>query len=604
MATQLPRVQRMEPLEPTSVGRVDVQAPDLATPFARTSQALTGIGETVVDQMRKAEEAKIDLDSNVAAREFEEYAVNLLDGPNGVTKRQGDPTQAYEQFDTEIETKRRELLEKYKDANPRLQGAIIRKLEDRASSVRSRRNVAYGNQYHKYDEDVTASNVKLGQKAAMEAVGLINPTDPRSFDAFDKELLYVRKLREEQALRNGSASQSEDGKITFDPVSESRLMSDLSDTAYNSIDNALSVSRTDIARVMIGRYGLFVEPSKRAKLEEKMKKEDVRLAAFRETSRLEALPFDVQRVELQKLKKDPEIFAEVTKQLESTQRHLDNLRKDQDEESYNRISKILEKRNFNTVYDFENDPLVKKDLDRIQDAHKRKALRERIEQPKKSDQSVKANVYRLMEQGEFKTMTYGRFAEEVTGLNEEDRKMFETQFRQEKMETASEERSRIHDALVQLERDAIGSKLVRFDSYTGKVASRDQIYLNDLKQRVVSDASSFRGKSSEQVAKEIRKIIQNEMKVKFSSGGFGSWFRSGGVTAPDLAPIFRESNEGEPSNQRSLEGSAPTSIESKFKDLSSAAKMKLMDDFNKANGRPPATADELLKFFEKSEGGQ
>ncbi len=55
MPIQIPQLKRIDPTEPASVGRIDVNLPDSTKADAQTSRGLVDLGKDAVDYFQKVE---------------------------------------------------------------------------------------------------------------------------------------------------------------------------------------------------------------------------------------------------------------------------------------------------------------------------------------------------------------------------------------------------------------------------------------------------------------------------------------------------------------------------------------------------------------------
>ena len=107
MPVQIPKLNRFEPQQTQSVGRSEVQAPNLAAIAQPQMNAVMGIAEQQVQYFQKQEDNAIDTAAKAAANEYNIYLNQEL---NKARQFQGDPTKVYAQFDEARAKKYDEIL--------------------------------------------------------------------------------------------------------------------------------------------------------------------------------------------------------------------------------------------------------------------------------------------------------------------------------------------------------------------------------------------------------------------------------------------------------------------------------------------------------------
>lgn len=657
MPIQIPEIQRNDPQNPATVGRIDVQIPDGTKQMAENTQGLVGLGDEVNKYVQQQENNAASTAAIKAANDYdvawkENMYGNSTTGKVGAKFQTGDPTKIYKDFDDTMDAKFKELSGQNNDDMPaKTRNAVTRALAQKHNLLYDQRLVEFGNQSAQYDKTIATDGVKLSQSNMLSAVGLIKPDDPSTFAAFESHMGNIRDIRLAQGLKTGSVTPDANGSaVIVDPSTgkpyvdkdgnlqkfavglstQLELKKDTSDGIYHSIDNALMSNHTDIAKSMMDRYMTQMDPVTQNKLQKQYTETSIKNDAYQAASEVSHLPtVDDQIGAINKKFSsgtaiDEEKKEEAIKFVNSGQTHIEAMQTRQSKDNYNPLMSYIQDRqnSGNPILDsvsLKDDPQFKRYFPNINDPKQRAAIYDSVNKPpKESNNDQKNALLQHVTDGSFYQMTPQNLALAKNGLNLSDKKLADSLWLKANNDTDGQERERGKFLMGQITEQAIAKEdgkpaLFRVNSVTSKLSPDDQAKLDDIKTRVLADPGGPpKGAPTSVMVKYIHDVISDEIikKAKSNRSFLDDLFGTPVPTKQDIGTVksyrdYKGSSVAPDGTQRS--SNVPTTSTEATVAPSPSATQKLSDvdlakamaDFQKANNRPVKDASELNAFIEK-----
>lgn len=460
-------VPRLQPIQPSSnaasPGRIEARAQDQSRLISGRTNTLVSLGDDLGKIYQDYEDRKIDQLSTEAEQEYSAWNVTTLEK---LKKAEGDPTQAFAQYDEEEEKVFNEILQKRGgEVSERVQRHVASNLAKSRNTQRIRMLQQRGLQQEVYDNNLFEAGLKKKREDLTTSASVIRVDDDSSFLLYDENLSAITTSIAKRGLRNGTAQRvdedstdfnhayrNEDGeivKVKMSLIAKQRVAKEVSEGVTQTIEILLANGEIDKAKKMKERYAKVIDAKNEVKLVKKINKDEVKNTAFQTVGRIETKP-EAQRIaEVDKIK-DPEVKSEVLKILDANTRRRENLRERKQKRNYNRLanhvlSRMDSDRPFYGLSDLENDPLYKQTWDNLSPKQKT-TVKEMVESPKKTNPKAEIKMQDLLfgrdPNHDINTITPEDFATYLTGLNDSDRKKYRDKFLSLRQETASETRTK------------------------------------------------------------------------------------------------------------------------------------------------------------------
>ncbi len=459
---QVPRLQRIQnsPAQPAN-DRINLQARDQASNILGNTQAITGIAKEATDLYYDIEDQKITQMSYEAEQQYKEWNATKL---GQLKSFEGDPTDAYAQYDEEEKEKFEELINARPDVSERVKNNLKANLTKVQNSQRIAVLKQRGAQQETYENNLFESTVKLKRDDLSVNAGYVRKDDPGSFLLFDQGLADVKTVIAQRAVKKGTAEvlpedaeswthayRDAEGKVIkvkMNDIAKQRVAQELSKGVVTSIENMIASGYTDEAKLMQERYKGYIDPINAGKLKTKFKDVDIKDEAFAFMGGINGKNEADQMAAIDKIS-NPELRSEVLKIKDTDDNRRESIRKRQQESNYNVLAnRVLEKMNSPNPYygmaDLENDPLYKQTWDKL-DPKQKKTILESVKAPDKTDEKAEIAIQNLFfgndENYQLDTIPPEQFQTYLTGLNSADRKKYTNEYNRLRIESAGEQRS-------------------------------------------------------------------------------------------------------------------------------------------------------------------
>lgn len=515
MAVSIPRLKEIgqAPALPQN-DRLNIQVKDNSNLIQAQTGAVAQLGDKVGDIYQAYENDKIDQLSSVAEQEYDSWNKQAL---AKLKAHEGDPTDAYVEYDKQSKQKRDDILNARPDLNDRVKRHFTARLDKTVGKAGIAADYQRGMQQEVYANNVFESTVKLKKDSLPVAAGYVQADDPSTFTMFDDGMTDIKTLVAKRAVSKGTATRladdapddapyshkylDDDGKIVrvnMGPIAKQRVAKELSEGVVSSIDVLVSSGNVEAAKQMQEKYKGYITHTAAAKLEKKFKATGAKDEAFNVIGSLKGKSDDEQLRVIDSIS-DPEVRSEALKIKDTDDKRIVALKERKEKSNYNVLAKnILEKQNSDNPYygmaDLEADPIFKQTYDKM-NAKQQQAVIEMVEAPKESSEKALLKVQGLFLGGSeetIETMTPEDFAERTVGLSKADKKKYTNMFVSLRAQTEGEKRSMYTQAGNMLRDQLISDGLIQRNSYN-KIAGDDEKTLIEAQQELTKALGSQYG---------------------------------------------------------------------------------------------------------------
>lgn len=603
MGIQIPTIQRNAPQEVQSVGRVDAKVVDAMPAYEMQAKAATHLAESTEKYVNNEIKNTAEIKSQEAANELQTWYETKLHGKDGLAYQKGDPTEGYKALDEEAKKKIDEIKTRSGDYSEMARNAIDSKLNHTYQKVYNSRITLEGKQNADYTTRVTNDSIDLSKKDAIDATANLDISDEHAFVPVDRVINQIKDLRYKEGLKNGTVKETTDPnqidpytkqpkviKVDLDPSVREKMQKDVSDALTLSIDNLQAAGDVEGAQAMLEKYKDELRGPQLNKLEKTVTKAGKDQEAKNVLNNIMSLPEDKARAQIDKIE-DYDVREQASRRYDSEMRRRDNTARRQEKTNYSAALKQVISRQtsgnaFQDDVELLDDPVVKRVWDKM-NPKQQQALIHTVNQPKDSDQDAKNQAFEKLFNGDFKGMAPEDFAETVGGLNKEDRKMFENQYRKFNVQTPGQEMQEVKYMGSQLTKELQNIGYVKKDQY-GKYTNKDQIKINEANSKLIEALDKFPPTAS---FKEKQDYIK-----KFAAEAI-----KGGGAIPEV-PKFNGSSKSRDVSPKQI--NAPAAVVKTPGATVPDDHMKTLkesqDDFKKKFGRwPDLHTSELQDFIKK-----
>lgn len=516
MAIRIPKMNRQYGSTEMTVGRSQVQAPNLVT---GSDLQMNAISNVVEDQFRffdAQEKARIDTTAKSISNEYRVYLNQEL---QKAKTYQGDPMDVYQNFDKSMNEKYNELLTKHPDLSERAKSALSTQLNEVATDYKTRADTAYYGQYYDYDRDTTKSTVKLLAQDLMDEAAYINPEDPKSFKKIDDKIRNISNTYKNHGEKFGMVTRDENGNQVSSSVLDVEIGKEISDSIVGAIKNLNDARRPDLADAMYTKYSKYIDVNKKDDLRKLTLKEldDKKIYETVEKTRT-MTPDQVSNYLDKTFKNDPELKSKAYDVINTNDRVKNEFINRSSKKNYNVAAGIILQRStdgqpFLTVSQMENDPAVKPMLSLITNPKEIQALRNLIQQPKDSNVDVLMGFQSKFQSGELQGMTPEDFHLSTSGLNKSDKATATRLWmKYNSPATNDQQRSILRGMSSDLNNQlqAVGFVKLR----NGRYNNADKVKLTEAFNELMQDSESFMNLNPIQIKEYVKKFAAGKAKDK------------------------------------------------------------------------------------------
>jgi len=535
MAVEIPRLQRIQGSDGIpSAGRINVQARNSAADISGRTRALASLGNEMGEIYQEAENDKI---KNLSYKSEQDYAKWSAGELQRLKSYEGDPTQAYADFEIEAQKKREEILGSTSGMSDRVQRHVRSNFDRNVASQEIQVMKQRGAQQEAYDNNLFESTVALKRNNLAINAGYIRKDDQGSFLPFDNNIADIKTTVTKRAIDKGLAQvlpedakewshiyENEDGKmvkVNLSDITKQRVAQELSSGVSASINSMLAAGYKEEAKAAYDRYNGYIDPKTQLTLSNKFKTADVKDSAYKEISKLRGKSEDDQLKYINNIQ-DSELRSEVLKIKDTDDNRLQNLRTRKENANYNTLAtRVMERMNSNNPYygmaDLESDPIYREVWDNMSVKGK-KAVMEMVQQPKETNPASEMRVQNLFfgldTENQVETVTPEKFAEMLTGLNSSDRKKYMGMYERLRTQSEGEQRAMYKQAGDMLRNQLLIDEHIVRDKF-GKISGKDEITLLKAQNNLIDHLSSQYGSfNSKQLKDFVTEFSAAEIKRK------------------------------------------------------------------------------------------
>lgn len=425
---QIPTIQRVQPQNEASVGRIEAKPINIVQGQAGVNEAITSLAKTGIDIWAKYEDQAASTAAKSASVEYHQYLEKKLEGDPtagvlGLKHFQGDPTEAYQQFDTDSMKKQVEIQGRYSDASSTTKFKVQQHLQEVSANFFDRKTIDYGNQLSQYTVKTTKAYGEQLLQNTVAGSGLLNASKPDTLKAFNAGLIAIAQNAVEGADAVGLPSSHPSVKMSvFEQQSKAIV-----DTAKVLIKS----KKIKEAQMVMDKYKGQIDSSKIDEITGELHKATVEQKAldFVNTNRSkgpEALWNSVGNI------KDLEIRKEAELMITTKQHQISFFKKEKEDVNNDRIMKYTMERQlgqikgavpFESPEEAERDPNISPFINKIS-PEQRKSFRKYLTTNEESDPVAVNNLNELYTTEQFVNIPAGDFEQLTIGLNKTDKNKF------------------------------------------------------------------------------------------------------------------------------------------------------------------------------------
>jgi hypothetical protein len=520
MAVELPRVKRLGPSEPTSVGRMEARVPDLGKGMDIQSKAADNLAEAATDYVTKESEYQLRTEALNRDNEFKIQSNMILER---VKDYQGDPTEAYANAEKEIDELKKKLVNETTsnsifNSSASLKDAVEAKLNDTYGDIRLKAGINYGNQRVKYEQKIDSAAIEMSKNDIVANVGLIDPNDPNTFGPLDKSISRIQDTIFKRAEQYGAVKRDAEGNILPESLDANTLISykkPVSEAIDDAIKTAINSKRPDVADALMKKYSAFIDQSKLANLKDNLEKANTEREAYMvvsDPSYLNTIKDPIKR---------EMIRDEADKISVARQRNIDFKRERRDKNLQNQALNLImqrkaEGRPFLSDVDLKEDPQMSALLGNIQDAKSKQIVMDSIRKPPKysSSQSLgRVQDMILDPDNPLKGMSREEFEPYVMDLNQRDQNRYRKMFEKANSETGEEEARKRKSVATKFKDQALAFNLLYEDDFnrvSGPEFDKRVMLTNDLLDYVETLGPNPRDEQLDKVVIDYVKQIKEK----------------------------------------------------------------------------------------------
>ena len=403
MPVQIPTVQRIAPQDRVSIGRID------ATPI-RTDQGQTAIAEGIAKLAEtglklydKYDDQSATLAAKAVGIEYHQFLESKLEGdPSngvlGIKHMKGDPTTAYQQFDTESIKKQNELQAKHSESSLKVRTKVQQQLQEISANFYDRKTIAYGNQLNSYGLNVIEANGNILQQTSFDKLAGVKKDDPKTLKPFIESLKAITSNVYEGAAFTGLAEKTKDGNfINVHASAEFKAFTERSKAIVDGIEILTNSGKLGEAQLMMKEFKGAIDIKDLDKVEKKLHTaaiEDQALQFISKNRNLEPKEFFKATDKI----KDLEVRDKAQTMLSAREHQMAFMQRQQEDLSYDKLMSYTMKRQDGTLknippFESYDDAIMDKNVKRYIDnvsPEQRTKFKKYLTSPKESD-PVKLN---------------------------------------------------------------------------------------------------------------------------------------------------------------------------------------------------------------------
>lgn len=567
MPVSIPRVGRNKPVSADSVGRSQLNVPSNVENVARVGKAVVGLAEDVVegvDNYNKAYEKQVKED-------LENFKLNsknaglgvrdtLQDSYNALTKGAVDGSDYADRYLTYQDQKNKAVdyaLKNYGVAkDPKIQKqrrAILESAINAETKVMDENaNEAYFVRDQARKIKITEDTTRNRKNDAAILATKINPSDPKSFEEFDKNLNEIDANVKSLAYHTGATMTGKDGQPIYSDVVGIQSNKSKAEAIQSSIENLLAIGQTDKAKAIYSRYKdqlalnndtkklneVFAKSDKEKVIKDYVKKyenlrEDIGIEGITKT-----VPTELQDEAIERLRKTKIRQREDKNRMSGEARNT----------LLNKLDALKKSGNVPlTVEEFEDRPENVAIIKRLE-PNDRQAVRNEIgARNKVGDFKAYSELLDSYQNGEMKTWTPEELKRKAVNLSQKEWTQIEKRYNNSTNTNASGLKSTERTYVLSRTKNALAGQILQMDGSTGRITQQGrqkwyeevEPYLQEEMDKLPKEfpSSAERNKAIEQIALDA----MNKFKPKPVPKGPGALDKisnwAGGLFGKSSAPV-------------------------------------------------------------------
>lgn len=500
MATLIPRLNRLDPQAPASVGRLEITSPNLLQATAPLREGVAAGVEQAVDayqsynrEIRKQELAAKDLKATEIVNGVEVLGRTSL---AQIGQKKGDTTPDYQTFDQNLQTWRDEALKKTED--PEIQQLIDKKLSGTYGRLNETRGIQQAKQFYGYQQDIINSSVKLTQDDAMSMAQILDSRDPNTFVPFKSRIDRIVEFREAEAFQNGMISgYDEKGNPVWSPVVEEKIRKDVGDTLVPTVKSLNAAGKASEARQLIEEYEPWLNATDRAKLIQENDEASVKNKALAELAKFQGNP-TIAEINAMNVPEDVKLKMREINHTNTLHQERENKAK-ADATFLKMMDEIdtlaKSKRPYVDASDFKDRSALYKNNKEMLSANQRKALESYFDSNRKTDPDLMAQIWDDFTNNSLGTYSGAMIVEMRNKLSRRDVGVFEQLLKTQTSPTSEASKNTLSNSSVKrVERSVAdmvyddGTPIFKKKS-NGKFRKEDNEIINELNRDVLEYVS-------------------------------------------------------------------------------------------------------------------
>lgn len=558
MPVSIPRVGRNNPVASASVGRSQLNVPSNVENVARIGKDVENVVEKFGDGYEKGYEKQKEKEDKNFEMTVKEGALksrtNLQEPYNALTKGAvdgSDYADRYLTYQKAVEGQIDYTVKNYGNSPERRQ-LIEKTIRQEVKSMDENANEAYFVRDQARKIKIAEDSNRNRKNDAAILATKIDPSNPKSFEAFDNNLNEIDANVKSLAYHTGATMTGKDGQPIYSDVVGIQINKSKSEAIQSSVENLLAIGQVDKAKAIYSRYKdqlslnndtkklneVFAKADKEKVLKDYVKKyenirEDIGIEGITKT-----VPTELQEEAIERLRKTKIRQREDKSRMSGEARNT----------LLNKLDVLKKSGNApRTVEEFEDRPENISIIKRLEPNDKQAVRNEIGARNKVGDSKVYGELLDAYQSGEMKTWTIDELKRKATNLNQKEWTQIEKRYNNETNTTSSGLKNTERKYVLSRTKNALAGQVLQMDANTGRITQQgrqkwyDEVepYLQEEMDKLPKEfpSSAERNKAIEQIALDT----MNKFKPKPVPKGPGAFDKisnwAGGLFGKSSAPV-------------------------------------------------------------------
>lgn len=532
MAVSIPRINRAEPIKSLPQNdRINMKVSDNSSLILNQTQQVASLGDKGMDLYQQIENEKIETLSNGAEREYKAWNDQEL---AKLKSYEGDPTDAYVEYDKRAKEKREEILNSRPDLNDRVKTHFTSRLDkaiydENITAMRQR-----GMQQEVFANNDYEATLKLRKNDLPLRAGEIKAGEDDSYSRLNERLDDIKTVVAKRGLTKGTVrlageneafthkyidDEGKEVRVVMSQMAKQRVAKEVGEGLKSSIEVLMADGRIEDAKDLRDRYKAHLDPKDNLRLTKKFEGADTKEQAYKFLDGLRGKSPEAKWTAIEGIESS-EIRAEVIKIQDAEEKKIEDYRKRRDDTNYEKLAKLVMTKQesgqpFFGISDLENDKNYKLMVDNLS-PKSRKALTEMIEAPSVSSDKSLLKVQNLFysQSEELEGMSPEKFYRDyLTGLSKPDKNRYLKEFNRVNNPSSTQER------MVYKQADSLIRKALKYEGEDDDTIYEVQKQVSDhlLSRKTLPSENEVRDLVNEAVSAYKEDRIFNPKKIKKKS---------------------------------------------------------------------------------------